>query len=138
MTIYTPDKWVVLHIDRYFDKNIEYGIGPELRYEIDGTIFRDVILSKENTCYDDDKLIVNAGGGRKIILEGEPKHDWFISVFYSKWKKWDELVGKHNEDRSDYEPCSFNTMAIICDFLKLKKLDKNDSNIMFYNKKYTT
>jgi hypothetical protein len=130
-----PEKWVVLQIDRYHDK-MGYGMGPELRYLYDGTVFRDIILNDKNTCTDNGNLIVN-NNSVQIVLTGEPDHEWFDETIHSKWKKWNEIVGKFDDDWMDYEPWSYNSREIIADELGIKTLKdncKDNCKNKFYNK----
>ena len=130
-----PEKWVVLQLDRYHDK-MGYCLGPELRYLHNGTVFRDVILNDKNTYINNGNLIVN-NNSVKIVLKGEPDQEWFDETIYQKWEKWNEMVGKFDDDWMDYEPCSYISREIIANELGIKTLKdncKDNCKTKFYNK----
>lgn len=73
--------------------------------------------------------VILRAGGEEFILAGEPDIEGFIACCYGPWKKWDELYGQHDEDRTDYEPWGFLSRRTIAAEYGLIELAEGEERI---------
>jgi hypothetical protein len=123
-------KWFATHVDR--DIVTIYGEGKPRLY-IKDTMSYKVI---DGCHYDKDinKLTVRDKCGIQYVLDNEPDQEWFKSSVHADWQKFDEQFGAwYMEDRSDYEPWSYDSIKSLAIELKLHE----EANIIkFYGKRY--
>ena len=122
------NRWFAVQVDRDFESI--YGEGKPRLYINNTHSYKSIDGVKYNA--DLNKLTVKDDKGIEYILENEPNQDWFMSTIYAHWKKVDEQFGKlFMEDRSDYEPWSYNSIKSLATELKLTN---EPGVVMFYKK----
>jgi hypothetical protein len=120
--------WFAIEIDRDFYYN-SYGEGkPRLYFNTD----RYVVI--ESATYDrsDNVLTVTDKKGDIHILNTEPDHQLFKDTIYKDWEIFDQRTfykGSDMEDRSDYEPWMYNSLAALA--YELKAYDEFTGKMYF-------
>ena len=105
--------------------NTKYGIIKSAKYTESGSL---VVQIK----YPDSDILEN------ITLDCEPDQELFENTLYKDWQLWDKNYGIYDENRSDYEPWSFNSLKSLA--IELNCLEaKDDEKIkLYWNKPYAT
>ena len=122
--------WFAVQVDRDFETI--YGDGNPRLYIKNMRSY--VIINRAS--YDKDKNILKVWDekNKEFVLDTEPDQEWFKSSVYAHWKTFDEMFGKMlMDDRSDYEPWSYNSIKSLA--IELKQ-HTEDNIIRFYGKKY--
>ena len=125
--------WFALQIDRDFE-NI-YGEGkPRLYFKGNTLTYKLIDGVKYNSST--NTLLVKDVNGVQYTLDTEPEHELFSKTIYAHWKKVDDIYGKmFLEDRSEYEPWSYNSIKSLA--IALGVYDEREI-VIFYNKPFST
>ena len=122
--------WFAVQVDRDFE-TIYGDCNPRLYIK---NMRSYVIINRAS--YDKDKNVLKVWDekNKEFVLDTEPDQEWFESSVYAHWKSFDEQFGKMlMDDRSDYEPWSYNSIKSLA--IELKQ-HTEDNIIRFYGKKY--
>lgn len=119
--------YFVCQIDRDF-KTGRYGEDTPRLY-----LNKTSYINITGVSYNDNLLIVKDEFDNHLKLKTEPNNQIFEETLYKDWKKFDEEIGKFDDDRTDYEPWALNSLESLA--IELKLLDKNGVK-MYYNKSY--
>ena len=124
--------WFATQVDRDFE-NGAYGNGIRLYSNNSNQSY----ILIEGVSYNDGILVLkNAKSNEQIVLSTEPKNGLFETTIYSQWKTWDEKYGKHDEDRTDYEPWAFDSLKSLAMEFGLYKLKDEETISTFYKKNF--
>ena len=104
-----------------------YGQGIQLYFT--KNIKKYYILKKAT--FVDNVLTVYTKCGKAWSLLKEPDNKTFENTIYQIWKQCDELYLKGDENKTDYEPWSLNSIQALA--IEMKAFISND--IMMYYKK---
>jgi len=101
-------KWYSIQVDRDFNNGL-YGDGIRLYYETNPNY---VIIT--GVSYESGILKVKDDNNTIYELKDEPDNESFETTLFADWKHWDTNYGSYDsENRSDYEPWSYNSIKSI-------------------------
>lgn len=139
-------KWFAVEIDRNFSTG-EYGDKKEIYIEVknDNPNYIKLKHGKINSgkYTEDNKLEVdikfsNDEDIKKLTLNDEPDHELFENTLYKDWKLWDNMYGIYDENRSDYEPWSFNSLKSLAIEMNCFEAKDNEKIQLYWNKSFQT
>lgn len=111
-------KWYCIQVDRDFNNGC-YGDGIRLYYETNPNY---VIIT--GVSYQDGILKVIDDANTIYELKDEPDNESFETTLFADWKSWDTKYGSYDqENRSDYEPWSYNSIKSLACGLGLHEED---------------
>ena len=122
--------WFATQVDRDFENYGLYGDGIRLY----SNKFDEEYKIINGYSYDGSILRVKDSDGNIIELTNEPDNIKFDNTIKMRWSDWDKLSGTSFEDRSDYEPWAYNSMAALAVELGLYDLKGEEAHNfkMFY------
>ena len=120
-------RWFATQVDRDFINGM-YGEGHPRLYR-EGQCY--VLIT--GISYEKGILKVKDDLDNIIELNTQPDNEYFSNTLLNQWKVFDEKYGKNDENRSDYEPCAYNSLDSLA--MELKLLERDGIKI-FYGKKF--